>query len=85
VRDSLGAAFLGLGLIGAVVLAPVLAAAGADLDWGALAVALACVVAGHAIGRRAFARIDAGRYEPLLLVVVVGAGVASVVAGALAL
>jgi uncharacterized membrane protein YfcA len=85
VRDSLGAAFLGLGLIGAVVLAPVLAAAGEDLDWGALAVALACVVAGHAVGRRAFARIDAARYEPLLLVVVTAAGAASVIAGALAL
>ena len=84
-RDSLGAAFLGLGLIGAVVLAPVLAAAGVGLDWTSLAVALVCVVAGHAIGRRAFARIDAARYEPLVLVVVVAAGVASVLAGALAM
>jgi hypothetical protein len=39
------------------------------------------VVAGHAVGRRAFARIDAERYEPLLLAIVVAAGAASVVAG----
>jgi hypothetical protein len=63
----------------------VLAAAGEDLDWASLAVALVCVVAGHAVGKRAFARIDAARYEPLLLVLVTAAGAASVVAGALAL
>ncbi len=85
VRDSLSAAFLGLGLIGGVVLAPVLATAGEDIEWPALAAGLACVVVGHAVGRRAFARIDAERYEPLLLMLVVAAGVASVVAGALAL
>jgi uncharacterized protein len=85
VRDSLSAAFLGLGLIGGVVLAPVLATAGEDIEWPALAAGLVCVVAGHAVGRRAFARIDAERYEPLLLVLIVAAGAASVVAGALAL
>jgi uncharacterized protein len=84
VRDSLSASFRGLGLIGGVVLAPVLAAAGDDIDWPALAAGLACVVAGHAVGRRAFARIDAERYEPLLLVLVTAAGAASVLAGALA-
>jgi hypothetical protein len=81
IRDSLSAAFLGLGIIAAVVLAPVLATADVEVDWGALAVALVCVVAGHAIGQRAFARIDARRYEPLLLAIVVAAGTASVVAG----
>jgi uncharacterized membrane protein YfcA len=83
IRDSLSAAFLGLGIIAAVVLAPVLATATADVevDWGALAVALGCVVVGHAAGRRAFARIDAARYEPLLLAIVVVAGAASIVAG----
>jgi hypothetical protein len=83
VRDSLGAAFLGLGIIGAIVLAPVLAAAGEELDWASLGVALVCVAAGHAVGKRAFARIDAARYEPLLLVLVTAAGAASIVAGAL--
>jgi len=81
VRDSLSAAFLGLGLIGAVVLAPVLAAAGVEVDWAALSAGLVCVVVGHAVGRRAFARIDAARYEPLLLVVVTAAGAASIAAG----
>jgi hypothetical protein len=85
IRDSLSAAFLGLGLIAGVVLAPVLATADVEIDWGALAAALVCVVIGHAVGRRAFARIDAARYEPLLLAIVVAAGLASVVAGALAL
>lgn len=81
VRDSLSATFLGLGLIGAVVLAPVLVAAGTEVDWAELGLALAGVVAGHAVGRRAFARIDAARYEPLLLVVITAAGAASIAAG----
>jgi uncharacterized membrane protein YfcA len=81
IRDSLSAAFLGLGIIAAVVLAPVLATADVEVDWGALAVALGFVVVGHAVGRRAFARIDAARYEPLLLAIVVVAGAASIVAG----
>jgi uncharacterized membrane protein YfcA len=82
-RDSLGAAFLGLAVIGGLVLAPVLAAAGADIDWAALGVGLVCVVVGHAIGSRAFARMQGERFEPLLLVVVTAAGAASVVAGLL--
>jgi uncharacterized protein len=82
-RDSLGAAFLGLGVIGGLVLAPVLTAAGAHIDWDALAVALVCVVAGHAIGSRAFARLKAERFEPLLLAVVTAAGAASIGAGLL--
>jgi uncharacterized membrane protein YfcA len=80
-RDSLSAAFFGLGIVGGVVLAPVLAAAGADVDWAALTAGLACVLAGHAVGRRAFARLDGERYEPLVLALVVAAGVASIVAG----
>lgn len=82
-RDSLGAAFLGLAVIGGLVLAPVLAAAGADIDWGAMAAGLACVVVGHAIGRRAFARMTGERFEPLVLAVVTAAGLASVAAGLL--
>jgi uncharacterized membrane protein YfcA len=85
VRDSLSATFLGLGLIGAAVLAPVLVAADHGVKWTALGVGLVAVVAGHAAGHRAFARIDGERYEPLVLVLVVLAGLASVLAGALAL
>jgi uncharacterized membrane protein YfcA len=80
-RDSLGAAFLGLAVIGGLVLAPVLVASGTDVDWGAMAAALACVVVGHAIGRRAFARLKGERFEPLVLAVVTAAGLASIVAG----
>jgi uncharacterized protein len=80
-RDSLSAAFLGLGIIGGVILAPVLAASGEDVDWAAFCAGLVCVLAGHAVGRRLFARIDAARYEPLLLAVVTAAGAASIVAG----
>ena len=82
-RDSLGAAFLGLAIIGGLVLAPVLAAAGTDIDWGALGVGLGCVVVGHAIGSRVFARLKGERFEPLLLAVVTAAGAASIVAGLL--
>lgn len=60
-----------------------LAAAGADIHWAALAVGLVCVIVGHAIGSRAFARLKAERFEPLLLAVVTAAGLASVVAGLL--
>jgi uncharacterized protein len=83
VRDSLSAAFLGLGVIAAVVLAPILAATNTPVDWGALAAGLACVVAGHAVGRRLFARLQGHRYEPVLLAVIVAAGVGSIAAGVL--
>lgn len=82
-RDSLSAAFLGLGVIGGLVLAPLLATAGADVHWSALAVGLLSVVAGRAVGRRAFARLDSEHYEPLLLVLVTAAGLASITAGLL--
>jgi uncharacterized membrane protein YfcA len=82
-RDSLGAAFLGLAIIGGLVLAPVLAAAGADIHWGALAAGLVCVIIGHAIGSRVFARLKGERFEPILLAVVTAAGLASVAAGLL--
>jgi uncharacterized membrane protein YfcA len=80
-RDSLSAAFLGLGIIGGAILAPVLAAAGADVDWAALAAGLGCVLAGHALGSRAFAHLDGDRYEPLVLGLVIAAAIASIVAG----
>jgi uncharacterized membrane protein YfcA len=81
-RDTLCAAFLGLGVIGAIALAPLMAAGGSGLPPATLLPALACVAAGHALGRRAFARLDGRRYEPLLLGVIAVAGIASVVSGA---
>lgn len=79
-RDSLSALFVAIGVIGFASLAPVLGRA--HLDASLVAAGLACVVGGHAIGRRAFARIEARRFRPLLLLIIVAAGVASVVAGA---
>jgi hypothetical protein len=72
-----------MGVIGALVLAPVLAAVGADIDWVALGAGVVCVAGGHAIGSRAFARLPGEHYEPLVLGVVGAAGVASVVGGLL--
>ncbi len=82
-RDSLSAMFLAIGLVAALALIPALGRTPVDptLLWAALA----CVVGGHAVGSRVFARLDARRFEPLLLVVIVGAGMASLVAGAAAL
>jgi uncharacterized membrane protein YfcA len=79
VRDSLSALFLVIGVVGFLSLVPVLG--GAHLDTGLIAAGLACVIAGHALGRRAFARLEPARFRPLLLLVILAAGVASVVAG----
>jgi uncharacterized membrane protein YfcA len=79
-RDSLSASFLAIGVIGGLALLPVLGRA--RLSGSLLAIGLACVVGGHAIGRRAFAALDARAFEPLLLAVVLIAGLASVAAGA---
>ncbi len=62
-----------------------LAAAGHGVAWRALAGGMAAVVAGHAAGHRAFARLDGERYEPLVLALVSAAGLASIVAGSVAL
>jgi hypothetical protein len=43
------------------------------------------VLAGHAVGSRAFARLHGRAFEPLLLAVILAAGVASVVFGVAAL
>jgi hypothetical protein len=82
-RDSLSAMFLAIGLIAILALLPVLGRA--HLDPALLWVALGSVVAGHAFGRRAFARLDPVRFEPLLLLVVSAAGAATLVAGVSAL
>ena len=78
-RDSLSASFLAIGVIGGFALLPVLGRA--HLSASLLAVGLACVIGGHALGRRAFAALDARGFEPLLLAVILIAGLASVVAG----
>jgi len=79
VRDSLSAVFLAIGVIAAASLMPVLGHA--HLDASLLAAGLGCVVGGHALGSRAFARLDTARFQPLLLLVIGCAGTASVAAG----
>lgn len=78
-RDSLSAIFLAIGIVALLALVPVLHRA--HLNPWQIAVGLGCVIGGHALGSRAFARIEAHRFEPLLLVVIACAGVASIIAG----
>jgi uncharacterized protein len=80
IRDSLSAMFLAIGVVAFLTLVPLLRRA--HLDPALLAIGLSCVLAGHALGSRAFARLQTARFEPLLFVVIVCAGVASIVAGA---
>jgi hypothetical protein len=82
-RDSLSAMFLAIGLIALLALAPVLG--NAHLHPTVLLLALGAVLAGHAVGSRAFTRLNPARFEPLLLLVVAAAGVASLVGGLSAL
>jgi len=78
-RDSLSAIFLAIGIAALVALIPVVHRA--HLDPTQIAAGVACVVGGHALGSRAFTRLAAHRFEPLLLTVIAAAGVASIVAG----
>jgi uncharacterized membrane protein YfcA len=82
-RDSLSAIFLAIGIVALAALVPVLHRA--HLDPAQIVAGLGCVVAGHALGSRAFVRMDPRRFEPLLLLVIAGAGAASIAAGAGAL
>jgi uncharacterized protein len=78
-RASLAASFLALNLAGGIVL---LAAEGTGaFDAGAVAVLLALVVAGYALGALAFRRLDRERFFTLVLILVALTGSASVVAG----
>jgi uncharacterized membrane protein YfcA len=79
-RDSLSAIFLAIGIAALVALIPVQGRA--HLDPTLIAAGVACVVGGHALGSRAFTRLAAHRFEPLLLTVIAAAGIASIVAGA---
>jgi uncharacterized protein len=78
-RASLAASFLALNLVGGVVL---LAAEGTGaFDAGAVAVLLALVVAGYALGAVAFRRLDRERFFAVVLALVAATGAASVLAG----
>ncbi len=78
-RASLAASFLALNLAGGTIL---LAAEGSGaLDAGPVAVLLAVVGAGYAVGAVAFRRLDHDRFFKLVLTLVALTGAASVVAG----
>ncbi len=78
-RDSLSAMFLVIGIAAMLALLPVLHMA--HLHPALIAAGLGCVVGGHALGSRAFHRLESHRFERLLLVVIAGAGVASIAVG----
>ncbi len=75
-RATLAAAFVALAAAGVAVLIP----AGAAVDPVTLAVGAVAVVAGHGLGRLAFARLDAAAHERALLAVIAVAGAVSVAA-----
>jgi uncharacterized membrane protein YfcA len=78
-RATLAAAFLLLDVAGVGL---ILAREGADtVDPGRLGPLLACVLAGYALGAVGFRRLNAERFSAVVLVVVICAGLASVVAG----
>ena len=79
VRDSLGAMFLGLGIIAALTLLPVLHEA--HLGAWTLIAAVLAVLAGHAIGSRLFARMTPGHFDVLMLSITLATGATSVVLG----
>jgi uncharacterized protein len=78
-RTSLAASFLVLNLAGGIVL--VAAEGGGAFDGGAVALLLALVVAGYALGAVAFRRLDRELFFNIVLALVVLTGLASVVAG----
>jgi uncharacterized protein len=78
-RTSLAASFLVLNLAGGIVLVAV--EGGGAFDGGAVALLLALVVAGYALGAVAFRRLDRELFFNIVLALVVLTGLASVVAG----
>lgn len=78
-RDTLAAVFLALGVLSLAVLA----AAGALEVRAALPALAGAVVAGHLLGRRVFATLDAAAHERAIVAVLALTAVAALVAGTL--
>jgi uncharacterized protein len=78
-RDSLSAAFLGILVIAMLTLVPVLGHA--RLGAVSLAAAAGGVLVGHAIGSRLFRRLPDGRFDKLLLAIILAAGTVSLIGG----
>ena len=80
-RDSINAAFLPLNLLGVVTL-ELLGREHLSLDPRTVIVLLTITAAGSVIGRHVFERLDARRFRTVGLLLVVLAGIASILAGA---
>jgi uncharacterized protein len=83
-RDSLAAAFAVLNLLGAVAVAIAGGDGGSGPDAIALLWLLPLLIAGQLVGRMIFERLDPARFRSIAIGLVLAAGVASIVAGALA-
>jgi uncharacterized protein len=81
VRDSLTAVFLALNALGALTLS-LLGHERLKFALPTVAVLLVLTAAGHWIGRRVFERSDAARFRRLSIVLIIAAGVASIIIGA---
>jgi uncharacterized membrane protein YfcA len=79
VRDTLTTVFLGLGILGAVVLAATGTDAAIPPPLPALAAMVPLVVAGHVAGRPVFAHLARTAYEPVVTAVLLAAVVAGLV------
>jgi uncharacterized membrane protein YfcA len=82
-RDLITSIFVGTGIIAALTLLPIVHKA--HLGLAVVLEGIAAVVVGHAIGSRMFRRLNAARFERLLLAVIAITGLVSVVLGASAL
>lgn len=84
-RDSTTAGLLCLSLLGLATLAAIGSPPAAAFSPTTAIVLVAAAAAGHYAGRRVFVRLDARRHGWLVLALVLGAGTASIAAGALGL
>jgi uncharacterized membrane protein YfcA len=78
-RDSLSALFLGMGVIAALALIPVLHRAHPAASQ--LAVGAIAVLIGHAIGSRVFSRLGSSRFQLAMLTIILATGLASLALG----
>jgi uncharacterized protein len=83
-RDSLAAAFACLNLLGAATIAIVRSDGGSGPDPLTVLWLLPVLIAGQLIGRRIFERLDPARFRAIAIGLVLAAGIASIVAGAVA-
>jgi uncharacterized protein len=78
-RDSLSAAFLATGVVAALSLLPLVRRA--HVTASVIAVAGLCVIGGHAIGSRIFARLSGSWFHHAMLAIIVASAMTSLVLG----